>query len=126
MSNARREAFSRLGETCGKVQAAMRFSVRQALDDGLLTEQADPEGMAWALADAAFDVAVQKGTTPLRDALIECEEERLTAARERDDLAEEVETLKRRIDELETEVTDAQGERDEANERADRAEAQIT
>lgn len=119
MSQARREAFSRLDETCPKVKDAMRAAVKRALDGSLLTEEADHHAMAYALADAAFEEAVSEGTTPLRDALIECEEERLTAARERDDLTEEVATLKRRVEELEDEVKDAER-------RANEAEAQVS
>ncbi len=118
-SQARTDAFYRLGETCPKVKTAMREALMGVLvGDSRLAGEVDSQAMAYELADTAMDAAVTYGTNPLRNALIECEEERLTTARERDDLTEEVDRLKRELESAERAL-------DEANRRADAAEAQI-
>jgi hypothetical protein len=112
--SARKEAFWRIGETCPKVREAITNAVDRVLSSQL-PEDADVAAIVGEVADIAFDAAVSKGTDPLRAALIDCEEERLTAVRakeeaesERDDAKREAEDLREQIESLTAQLEEAQ------------------
>ncbi len=114
-SQARREAYSRLPESCPKVANQMARAIGEYLNGcGLLGDDTDVEALTKAIVDVAMDEVVIHGTTPLREALIECEMERLVVQDRVDDLEGDLSSarntivcLERDIDGLNDDLTDA-------------------
>ena len=83
-SKASKAAYKRCPETCQRVRAEIRDVIEKTLGDlGIELSSLT----VYHLADATFDVSLQYGTEPVRDALIECEDE-LMETREVLDAAE--------------------------------------
>jgi hypothetical protein len=72
-SKASRAAYKRCPETCQKVRA----EISEALEKVLVASLGENYSCKFLaeLTDAAFDAALAHGTEPLRDALVDCEEE---------------------------------------------------
>lgn len=83
-SKASRAAYKRCPETCQKVRAEISEALEKVVAASF--ENYSCEFLA-ELTDAAFDAALAHGTEPLRNALIDCEEE-LLETRDALDIAE--------------------------------------
>ncbi len=95
--DADREAHHRCSETCGKVYDGISEAIRKVLarSDWLTEESSqDVDSITAILAQEAFDACKTKGTEPLREALIECEGERLEAEEKLSYAKDEIETLR--------------------------------
>lgn len=84
-SKASRAAYKRCPETCQRVRAEISEALEKVIGASL-GENYSCEFLA-ELTDAAFDAALAHGTEPLRNALIDCEEE-LMETRDALDIAE--------------------------------------
>lgn len=74
-SKASKAAYKRHPETCQKVRAEIHEAIEKVVVASL-GENHSYKFLA-ELTDAAFDAALAHGTEPLRDALIDCEDELL-------------------------------------------------
>ncbi len=95
--DARRAAFNRCPETCGKVQQEIAWVIAN-------TDLADTP--ASKIVDEVFAQALKHGTEPVRAALIDAEQELLQAERDRDDALAECESLKEQLANAEQQLAD--------------------
>lgn len=117
-SKASKAAYKRCSETCQRVRA----EISEALEKVLVDQGFDfPTFVISRLTDAAFDAALAHGTEPLRDALIDCEDELLeaqealsTAESDRDSYRQEAAHWEDKAYELEADVRALESELDTA------------
>lgn len=117
-SKASKAAYKRCSETCQKVRAEISEAIEFQLEDNSIDL---PAVVIARLTDAAFDAALKYGTQPLRDALIECEEELMEtqqnldiAESDRDSYQHDAKHLESRVDDLMSEVSSLESELDTA------------
>lgn len=117
-SKASRAAYRRCSETCQKVRAEISQAIERELEDNGIDL---PSITISRLTDAAFDAALAYGTEPLRDALIDCEDELLeaqealsTAESDRDSYRQEAAHWEDKAYELEADVRALESELDTA------------
>src|SRR4051812_8108924 len=93
--DAKREAEYRCPATCSKVGQAIWTAIqRRLLRSDWLRDDVELSTVVDDLSEEAFSEAKAHGTEPLRAALIEAEDERLTAQRELRHVREEVDSLR--------------------------------
>ena len=107
--HARRNAYSRIKETCPAVEAA----IEKAISGSSITDVLSGDAIS-SLSTLAFEAAREAGTEPLRAALINCENELYQVSEERDEAQaelknakQEIEELQERIDELKLEISNS-------------------
>lgn len=117
-SKASKAAYKRCPETCQKVRA----EISEALEKVVAASFENYSSVFLAeLTDAAFDAALAHGTEPLRDALIDCEDELLeaqealsTAESDRDSYRQEAAHWEDKAYDLEADVRALESELDAA------------
>lgn len=117
-SKASKAAYKRCPETCQKVRA----EISEALEKVLVDQGFDfPTFVISRLTDAAFDAALAHGAEPIRDALIDCEEELIevqealaTAEDDRDSYIREAASWESKSYDLEADVRALESELDTA------------
>lgn len=110
---AKINAFFRVSETCPAVER----DIRNAIGSSRVDAELSSEDLN-TLATDAFDAARTAGTEPLREALIACEEELLTAKSERDDMETERDAAKSEADDLREQVSELAKKLEEAEAHA--------
>ncbi len=121
----RREAFSRCPETCHNVQEAIEAAVRIQLARYMDEEPEVLEEAIENVTSAAFNAGKAVGAEKLRDALIECEEERMVA---QDKLSDANSTIDRMTDEvasLEENLSEVRGDLRAAQSEISQLESQL-
>jgi len=118
-SKASKAAYKRCSETCQRVRAEIHEAIENVVVASL-GENHSCEFLA-ELTDAAFDAALAHGTEPIRDALIDCEEELIeaqealaTAEDDRDSYIREAASWESKSYDLEADVRALESELDTA------------
>ncbi len=109
-SHASRAAYRRCPETCQRVRA----EIGEAIERQLYVLGADLRShVISALTTVAFDASLEHGTEKVRNALIECESERIEAGEVIEGLESDLRDSKDAIVELRDELAEVQKELDE-------------
>lgn len=126
-SKASKLAYRRCSETCQKVRAEISEVIERILEAEI---ENCPSLLVSRLTDAAFDASLQYGTEPVRNALIESEDELMetrnaldTTESDLKDAQSTADALRDEVAELEKQVESLQNQLDTARSEAQSSRA---